>query len=150
METPETAARDDVKGQELQLGLHGQRLGFRVRRLHHLLSQRVVEAFAPYGLLPWSETGVMGLKLDKDGGAWGTTTMPESAESRIARKADLKMTDDGTLSGKVEVTFSGLEALSRGAAGVVFVEQAQAAERPVLIILEFLEFPEAGRLSLVR
>ena len=56
METPETAARDDVKGQELQLGLHGQRLGFRVRRLHHLLSQRVVEAFAPYGLRPGSLT----------------------------------------------------------------------------------------------
>jgi hypothetical protein len=41
------------------------------------------------------------------------TTMPESAESRIVRKADLKMSEDGTLSGKVQVTFSGLEALSR-------------------------------------
>ena len=56
VETPETAARDDVKDQELQLGLHGQRLGFRVRRLHHLLSQRVIEAFAPYGLRPGSLT----------------------------------------------------------------------------------------------
>jgi Domain of Unknown Function with PDB structure (DUF3857)/Transglutaminase-like superfamily len=70
-------------------------------------------AFAPYSLLPWGETGVTGLKLDKDGGSWVTTTMPESAESRIVRKADLKMSEDGTLSGKVQVTFSGLEALSR-------------------------------------
>jgi DNA-binding MarR family transcriptional regulator len=56
VESPETAARDDVKDQDLQLGLHGQRMGFRVRRLHHLLSQRVVEAFAHYGLRPGSLT----------------------------------------------------------------------------------------------
>jgi Domain of Unknown Function with PDB structure (DUF3857)/Transglutaminase-like superfamily len=70
-------------------------------------------AFAPFGILPWYETGVMGLKLDKDGGSWVTTTMPLSSESKITRKADLKMNDDGSLSGTVEVTFSGLEALSR-------------------------------------
>jgi DNA-binding MarR family transcriptional regulator len=56
VESPETAARDDVKDQDLQLGLHGQRMGFRVRRLHHLLSQRVVEAFVHYGLRPGSLT----------------------------------------------------------------------------------------------
>jgi DNA-binding MarR family transcriptional regulator len=56
VELPETAPRDEVKDQELQLGLHGQRLGFQVRRLHHLLSQRVVDAFAPYGLRPGSLT----------------------------------------------------------------------------------------------
>ena len=70
-------------------------------------------AFAPFGILPWSETGVMGLKLDKDGGSWVTTTMPLSSESMTTRKADLKMNEDGSLSGTVEVTFSGLEALSR-------------------------------------
>jgi DNA-binding MarR family transcriptional regulator len=56
VESPETAARDEVKDQDLQLGLHGQRMGFRVRRLHHLLSQKVVEAFAHYGLRPGSLT----------------------------------------------------------------------------------------------
>jgi DNA-binding MarR family transcriptional regulator len=56
LESPETTARDDVRDDDLKLGLHGQRLGFRVRRLHHLLSQRVVEAFAPYGLRPGSLT----------------------------------------------------------------------------------------------
>jgi DNA-binding MarR family transcriptional regulator len=56
VEARETAARDDVKDQDLQLGLHGQRMGFRVRRLHHLLSQRVVEAFVHYGLRPGSLT----------------------------------------------------------------------------------------------
>ena len=53
-----------------------------------------------------------GLRLDKDGGAWITTTVPDSTVSNIARKADLKMTDQGGLEGKVTVTFSGLEALS--------------------------------------
>jgi hypothetical protein len=70
-------------------------------------------AFVPYGLLPWGETGVMGLKLDKEGGSWVETTMPLSSESRIVRKADLKLSDDGELTGKVTVTFSGLEALTR-------------------------------------
>ena len=70
-------------------------------------------AFAPYGLLPWTETGVAGLRLDKDGGTWVQTTLPESSVSKIERKADLKLGDDGGLSGKVTVTFSGLEALWR-------------------------------------
>jgi Domain of Unknown Function with PDB structure (DUF3857)/Transglutaminase-like superfamily len=70
-------------------------------------------AFAPYGLLPWTETAVPGLRLDKDGGSWVRTTLPESSVSTIGRKADLKMGDDGSLSGKVTVTFSGLEALLR-------------------------------------
>jgi len=70
-------------------------------------------ALLPYGMLPWYETGVIGLKLDKDGGSWVTTTMPLSSQSVTTRKADLKMNDGGSLSGTVEVTFSGLEALLR-------------------------------------
>jgi hypothetical protein len=70
-------------------------------------------AFAPFGLLPWGETAAIGLKLDKDGGSFVTTDLPASAESLVERKADLKMSDDGTLSGKVTMTFSGLEALRR-------------------------------------
>jgi hypothetical protein len=69
--------------------------------------------FAPFGLMAWEETGVEGLRLDKDGGAWLTTAMPQSSESKIERKADLKLSDDGSLSGKLTVTFSGLEALWR-------------------------------------
>jgi Domain of Unknown Function with PDB structure (DUF3857) len=68
--------------------------------------------FTPFGILPWPETGVKGLRLDKDGGAWVTTAVPDSTISNITRKADLRMTDQGGLEGKVTVTFSGLEALS--------------------------------------
>ena len=70
-------------------------------------------AFAPFGLLSWPETGVKGLRLDKEGGSWVATTLPPSSESRIERKADLKLTETGSLEGKLTVTFSGLEALWR-------------------------------------
>jgi hypothetical protein len=70
-------------------------------------------AFTPYGLLPWPETGVVGLKLTKDGGTWIQTTLPESESSHIERNADLKLLDDGSLEGQLTVTYTGLEALSR-------------------------------------
>ena len=69
--------------------------------------------FAPFGLLPWDETGVQGLKLDQDGGTWITTTLPQSNESTIERKADLKLSDNGDVEGTLRVTFTGLEALRR-------------------------------------
>ena len=70
-------------------------------------------AFTPFGLLPWSKTAVPGLKLDKDGGSWVTTSLPDSTASRIERKADLRLTNEGTLEGKITITFTGLEAMYR-------------------------------------
>lgn len=67
-------------------------------------------AFTPFGMLPWAETNTDGIKLDKDGGAWIVTAMPESADSQIERKADFKLTQEGSLEGKLTVTYSGLEA----------------------------------------
>ncbi len=67
--------------------------------------------FTPFGLLTWSETGVVGLRLDKDGGTWIQTTLPAASESRMERKANLKLTDAGDLEGKVTVTYTGLEAM---------------------------------------
>lgn len=72
--------------------------------------------FAPFGMLPWNETGVEGLRLDKDGGSWLRTTLPEAAASRIERNADLHVDPDtGSLEGKVTITYTGLEALWRRA-----------------------------------
>jgi regulator of replication initiation timing len=71
-------------------------------------------AFTPFGMLPWIETGVPGLQLDKDGGSWIQTTLPESAASRIERKANLKLSPEtGELEGKLTVTYTGIEALNR-------------------------------------
>ncbi|MBZ5657653.1 MAG: DUF3857 and transglutaminase domain-containing protein [Acidobacteriia bacterium] len=68
--------------------------------------------FAPYGVLPWYETLADGIRLDKDGGQMVTTTAPDSSSARVERKADLQLSaDDGSLEGKLTVTYSGLEAL---------------------------------------
>lgn len=70
-------------------------------------------AFVPFGMLPWMETGVTGLKLDKDGGSWVETTLPASADSAIHRKAELKVGEGGDVEGKLTVTYTGLEGAQR-------------------------------------
>ena len=70
-------------------------------------------AFTPYGLLPWNETAVQGRRLDKEGGDWVQTSLPDPAQSHVERKAVLKLTESGGLEGKLTVTFTGLEALWR-------------------------------------
>jgi len=67
-------------------------------------------AFTPFGMLPWGKTGVRGLLLDKDGGQWIDTPLPASSESRIERKADFRLTSAGALTGRVTITYTGLEA----------------------------------------
>ena len=66
--------------------------------------------FTPFGLLPWSETGVAGLKLTKDGGVWVKTPLPDSSASRVERSATLKMDDHGVLAGTLTARFTGLKA----------------------------------------
>lgn len=68
--------------------------------------------FCPFGLLPWEETGVQGVRLDKDGGAIVTTTQPVSSDAVTERNATLQW-EDGTLGGKLEVSFRGQDALER-------------------------------------
>jgi len=67
--------------------------------------------FAPFGILPWSETQVVGMALDKDGGTWVQTSLLDSSAAKIERKADLTLSEDGTLEGKLTVTYEGIEAL---------------------------------------
>ena len=68
-------------------------------------------AFTPFGMLTWVETGTPGLRLDKDGGSWIRTTLPEAAESRIERVGKFKLSETGELEGKVTVTYTGLEGM---------------------------------------
>jgi transglutaminase-like putative cysteine protease len=70
-------------------------------------------AFAPYGMLPWVETGTVGLRMDKDGGTWIRTTLPQSTESQVHRTASFKLSDSGDLEGKLTATYTGLEAMYR-------------------------------------
>ncbi|HEY6927762.1 MAG TPA: DUF3857 and transglutaminase domain-containing protein [Steroidobacteraceae bacterium] len=65
--------------------------------------------FNPFGMLPWYETTVEGLCLDKAGGVWLRTPDSVATDSRIERRAAFKL-DSGALNGKVTVTYTGLEA----------------------------------------
>ena len=69
--------------------------------------------FTPFGVLDWAETGVQGLRLDKNGGTWIQTPVPDSSLSQVQRKAELKLTASGDLEGRITVTFTGLEGLKR-------------------------------------
>jgi hypothetical protein len=68
--------------------------------------------FCPYGLLPWYEAGVYGIRLTKQGGMLVTTAAARSADAVLARRADLSLDGEGTLVGKLEVNFRGQRAIS--------------------------------------
>jgi hypothetical protein len=108
-------------------------------------------AFAPYGILPWHETGVHGLRLDKEGGTWIETTLPGSADSRIDRTAKLKLDEStGGLEGTLTVSFTGLEAWQRRveqrnqdeAARKKFLEDEVREYIPAAIDLELTNKPD--------
>jgi hypothetical protein len=67
--------------------------------------------YLPFAYLPWSETAVKGLRLGGDG-QWLTTSLPSADESRVERKATVKLAA-GTIEGKLTVKYSGLEAAWR-------------------------------------
>jgi transglutaminase-like putative cysteine protease len=67
--------------------------------------------FCPYGLLPWEETaagGVLESSLRPD---VGSTPASESKNAVARLKADLKLSSEGGLSGKVAIEYFGQEAL---------------------------------------
>src|SRR5208283_3611734 len=51
--------------------------------------------------------------LDKNGGTWIQTAVPDSSLSQIQRKGELKLSENGDLEGKLSVTYTGLEGLRR-------------------------------------
>jgi hypothetical protein len=67
-------------------------------------------AFTPYGLLPWTESGIAGLQLDKKDSVWIQTANPTSAQARTERRANLTLSDTGDLEGKLTVTYADIEA----------------------------------------
>jgi len=107
-------------------------------------------AFTPYGMLMWSETGTTGLRLDKDGGTWIRTTLPESSQSKIERMARLKLSETGDLEGKVTITYTGLEAMwprldNRNADEVErkkFLEEEAKGQIPATVELELTNKPD--------
>ncbi|ABF39545.1 hypothetical protein Acid345_0540 [Candidatus Koribacter versatilis Ellin345] len=66
--------------------------------------------FCPFGVVPWEDTAVSGLKLDKNPPVWAQIPLPPSDDSSIKRVAKMTLGDDGSLTGEVEVTFTGQDA----------------------------------------
>ncbi len=107
-------------------------------------------AFTPFGLLTWAETGTPGLRLDKDGGSWITTTLPLSSESRIERNAKMTLSDTGDLEGRLTVTYVGLEAMYRRlehrnsdeVARKIFLEDHLKAQIPAASEVELTNKPD--------
>jgi hypothetical protein len=68
--------------------------------------------FCPYGLLPWEETDAGGVLADSQRPKVWTTPASKSKDAIVRREADLKLSSDGGLSGKVAIRFFGQEALN--------------------------------------
>jgi hypothetical protein len=105
--------------------------------------------FTPFAMLPWSETAITGLRLGEKTESWVNTILPKASDSRVERKAVLKL-DDGTLTGKVTVTYVGLEAAWRRVAERnedaterrKFLEQDLESDVPTGIEVELTNTPE--------
>jgi hypothetical protein len=69
----------------------------------------------PFGSLPWEYTANEALVVGRDGGRWVEVPLGKAADNRVERHAVLHCTADRTLSGTVEVTYTGTEALWRRA-----------------------------------
>jgi len=68
--------------------------------------------FCPYGLLPWEEADAGGVLADSQHPNLWTTPGSTSKDAIVRREADLKLSSDGGLTGKVALRFFGQEALS--------------------------------------
>jgi hypothetical protein len=67
--------------------------------------------FCPFGILPWEDTGVQGLRADKGAAPFVMTPVPAASDAMIIRKASLSLDADGTLTGTLKLTLGGQEAL---------------------------------------
>jgi Domain of Unknown Function with PDB structure (DUF3857) len=66
--------------------------------------------FFPFGLLPWYETETGGIRVDKHGATIINTPEPVSSDATIVRNADLQVKEDGSISGTIQVDYTGQRA----------------------------------------
>ena len=102
-------------------------------------------AYCPYGFLSWFDTGVVALKINKDGGDWVTTPLIEAKDAQRIRKADLQYSD-GILKGKVHVEYKNNRALSWR---LDFVNEDEAEQKHDLEEEAKTWFPQGADVKLV-
>jgi hypothetical protein len=64
----------------------------------------------PFGLLPWYENAVSGLRVTKAGGEIINVPPEDSTRAQIRRQMDVRLSADGALTGTLDVSFEGQEA----------------------------------------
>ncbi len=66
-----------------------------------------------FGTLPWYETGANGVRVTKDGSTMIVTPVPGATGATIARHADVNVSNDMEMSGKLQIDFTGERAAAR-------------------------------------
>ncbi len=66
--------------------------------------------YFPFGLLPWYETESGGIKADKHSSAAVNTPNPTPSDATVVRNADLEVGSNGSISGSLQVDFTGQRA----------------------------------------
>jgi hypothetical protein len=69
--------------------------------------------FCPFGFVRWMRTSSLALKLDKKGGAFIKVPSAGYEKAMVRRSAEVTLSPDGSLNGKITVRFEGGEALER-------------------------------------
>ena len=63
--------------------------------------------YYPFGTLPWSETDCAGIRIGSSNVVVAAIPSPLASEATLTRKADLVLTDDGSVSGTIHIDFGG-------------------------------------------
>jgi transglutaminase-like putative cysteine protease len=69
--------------------------------------------YIPIGMLRWQEEGLPALITDPKEPVWVSTPLSVATKSTVKRTGKLKLSEDGTLEGDVELEFSGHPAMER-------------------------------------
>lgn len=69
--------------------------------------------YIPMGMLRWQEEGLPALITDPKEPVWVRTPLSTATKSTVKRSGKLKLSEDGTLEGDVELEFSGHPAMER-------------------------------------
>ena len=67
--------------------------------------------YTPFGQLAWQHTGVSGIRQTDGGSAIAQTAIESYKLNRVSRVANLTMSSDGELTGKIDLTYTGAPAL---------------------------------------
>lgn len=69
--------------------------------------------FFSFGLLPWHESAVGGLRFNKQGSDLINTPLTPSSDATVSTHADLELDEEGNVTGKLEIDFTGQIAATR-------------------------------------